>query len=227
LGNQSVQVGVGWSFDVQLSSADIIDSFVIEDNGHIGVLQERVGGQNGVVRLNHGGGDLGRWVNGETEFGFLAVVNGESFQQEGAQSGSGTTSDGVEHHEALESGTVVGEFSDSVQAQVNDFFTNGVVASGEVVGGVFLTGDQLFGVEQLSVGAGSDFIDDGGFQIEENTSGDVFASSGLGEEGVEGIVTSSNGLVRWHLAVWLNTMLKAEEFPAGVTYLDTGLSNVD
>jgi hypothetical protein len=127
----------------------------------------------------------------------------------------------------LESGTVVGEFSDSVQAQVNDFFTNGVVASGEVVGGVFLTGDQLFGVEQLSVGAGSDFIDDGGFQIEENTSGHVFASSGLGEEGVEGIVTSSNGLVRWHLAVWLNTMLKAEEFPAGVTYLDTGLSNVD
>jgi len=127
----------------------------------------------------------------------------------------------------LESGTVVGEFSDSVQAEVNDFFTNGVVASGEVVGGVFLTGDQLFGVEQLSVGAGSDFIDDGGFQIEENTSGHVFASSGFGEEGVEGIVTASNGLVRWHLAVWLNTMLKAEEFPAGVTYLDTGLTDVD
>jgi len=33
------------------------------------------------------------------------------------------------------------------------------VTSGEVVGGVFLSGDELLGVEELSVGAGSDFID--------------------------------------------------------------------
>jgi hypothetical protein len=29
LGDQSVQVGVGWSFDIEISSADIIDGFVI------------------------------------------------------------------------------------------------------------------------------------------------------------------------------------------------------
>merc|ERR1719428_882134 len=29
LGDQSVQVGVGWSLDVELSSADIVDSFVV------------------------------------------------------------------------------------------------------------------------------------------------------------------------------------------------------
>ena len=43
LGNESVQVGVGWSLDIEVSSADIIDGFVIEDNGDIGVLKEGVG----------------------------------------------------------------------------------------------------------------------------------------------------------------------------------------
>jgi len=38
LGNESVQVGVSGSFNIQLSSADIIDGFVIEDNGDISVF---------------------------------------------------------------------------------------------------------------------------------------------------------------------------------------------
>jgi len=101
------------------------------------------------------------------------------------------------------------------------------MSSGEVIGGIFFTGDQLFWVEQLSVGTGSNFIDDGWFQIEENASWYVFSSSSFGEESVEGIITTSDCFVRWHLSVWLNTMFKAEEFPAGVTYLDTGLSNVN
>jgi hypothetical protein len=93
LGNESVQVGISGSLNIELSSADIVNSFVIEDNSDISVLQERVGRQDRVVWLNNGGGDLGGWVNGEAEFGLLSVIDGESFQQEGAESGSGTTSD--------------------------------------------------------------------------------------------------------------------------------------
>jgi len=37
------------------------------------------------------------------------------------------------------------------------------MSSGEIIGGIFFTGDQLFGVEQLSVSTGSDFINDGWF----------------------------------------------------------------
>jgi hypothetical protein len=43
LGNESVQVGVGWSLNIKVSSADIIDGFVIEDNGNIGMLKKRMG----------------------------------------------------------------------------------------------------------------------------------------------------------------------------------------
>ena len=85
----------------------------------------------------------------------------------------------MEHEEALETSAVVGELSDSVEAEIDDFFTDGVVSSGEVVGGIFFSRDELFGVEELSVGSGSDFIDDGGFKIEEDASWDVLSGSGF------------------------------------------------
>lgn len=133
----------------------------------------------------------------------------------------------MEDEEALETSTVVSELSDSVKAEIDDFLSDGVVTSGEVVGGILLSGDQLLGVEQLSVGAGSDLVNDGWLEIEEDSSGHVLAGTSLREEGVEGIVTTTDGLVRGHLAIRLDAVLKAEELPAGVTDLDTSLSNVN
>jgi len=227
LSDKSVQVSVSGSLDVELSSADIVDSFVVEHDGDISVLEEGVSGQHGVVWLNDGSGDLRGWVDGETELGLLAVIDGESFEQEGTQTGSGTTSDGVEDQESLETGTVISELSDSVEAEIDDFLSDSVMSSGEVVGGIFLSGDKLFGMEELSVGTSSDLINDSGFQIEEDGSWDVLAGTSLGEEGVEGIVTTSDSLIRGHLAIRLDSVLKAEEFPAGVTDLDTTLTDVD
>ena len=227
LSNESVQVGVGGSLNVEVTSADIVDSLVVEHNGNIGVLKEGVGGEHGVVRLNDGGGDLGGGVDGEAELGLLAVVDGESLEEERAETGAGTTTNGVEDEEALETSALIGELSDSVEAEVNDFLTNGVVTTGEVVGGIFLTGDELLGVEELSVGTSADLINDGGLQVEEDASWDVFAGTSLREEGVESIIATTDGLVGWHLTVGLDTVLEAEKLPAGITDLDTGLTNVN
>ena len=227
LSDESVEVGVGGSFDVELSSADIVDSFVVEHNGDISVFKEGVSGQDGVVRFNDGSGDLGRGVDGETELGLLTVIDGESFEEEGTETGTSTTTDGVEDHETLETGTVISELSDSVKGKIDDFLTNGVVTSGEVVGGIFLSGDELLGVEELSVGTSSDFIDDSGFKIEEDRSGNVLSGTSLREEGVEGIVTTTDGLVGGHLTIRLDTVLEAEELPAGVTDLDTTLTDMN
>jgi hypothetical protein len=35
----------------------------------------------------------------------------------------------------------------------------------------------------------------------------VLTGSSLGEEGVEGIITTTNSLVRWHLTIGLDTVL--------------------
>ena len=184
-------------------------------------------GEDGVVWLNNGGGDLWGWVDGETELGFLTVIDGESFEKEGSESGTGSSTDGVEDEETLESGTLIGKLSDSIEAEIDDFFTNGVMSSGEVVGGIFFTGDKLLWMEELSVGSGSDLIDNGWLEIEEDSSWDVLTSTGLGEEGVEGIVTTTDGFIGWHLTVRLDSVLEAEKLPAGVTDLDTGLTDMD
>jgi len=227
LGNDSVKVGVGWSLDIEVSSADIVDGLVVEHDGDIGVLKEGVSRQDRVVGLDDGGGDLGRGVDGEAELGLLAVINGKSLEEERSKTGSSATTDGVEHKESLETSALIGELSDSVEAEINNLLTDGVVTTGEVVSGIFLTGDELLWVEELSVGASSDLIDDGGLEIEEDSAGDVLASTSLGEEGVEGVVATTDGLVGGHLTVWLDTVLEAEELPAGVTDLDTGLTDVD
>jgi len=227
LGDESVQVGVGWSLNIEVSSADIVDGLIIEHDGDISVLKEGVGGEDGVVWLNNGGGDLWGWVDGESELGFLSVVNGESLEEERSETGSGTSTDGVEDKESLETSALIGELSDSVEAEINNLLTDGVVTTGEVVGGIFLTRDELLGVEKLSVGASSDLIDDGGLEIEEDSAGDVLASTSLGEEGVESVVTTTDSLIGRHLTVRLDTVLEAEELPAGVTDLDTSLTDVD
>ena len=43
------------------------------------------------------------------------------------------------------------------------------MVAGEVVGGVFLTRDELFGVEELTVGVVADLIDDDGFKVDKES----------------------------------------------------------
>lgn len=60
--------------------------------------------------------------------------------------------------------TVVCQFADTVQAQVYNLLADGVVTTGEVVGGILLARDKLLWVEQLTVGTGSDLVNDSGLQ---------------------------------------------------------------
>lgn len=113
----------------------------------------------------------------------------------------------MEDEETLEAGALIGELSDSVEDKVDDLLTNGVVTTGVVVGCILFAGDQLFRVEELTVGTGSDLINNSWLKINEDGSWDMFPCSGLAEESVEGVVTSTNGLVTWHLTIGLDAML--------------------
>ena len=74
--------------------------------------------------------------------------------------------------------------------------------------------------------APSQLTDDRGFQVYEHCPGHMLASSCL-TEGVEGVISSPNGLATWHLAISLDAMFQAVELPAGIADLDTSLANVD
>jgi hypothetical protein len=133
----------------------------------------------------------------------------------------------VVNEEALKTSAVISELANSVKHTVDDLFTDGVMTTGVVVGCVFLSGDQLFRMVQLSVGSGADLVNDGWFKIDVDTSWNVLASASLREKGVESIVTSSDGFVGRHLSVRLDSVLKAEKFPCCITDLATSLSNMN
>jgi hypothetical protein len=84
------------------------------------------------------------------------------------------------------------------------------MSSGEVVSSIFFTRNKLFWMEELSVCTSSNFIDNSWFEIEEYTSWNVFTSTSFTEESVESIITTTNGFVRWHLTIRLDTMFEAE-----------------
>ncbi|KAG8138511.1 hypothetical protein E2320_004389 [Naja naja] len=139
LPDETVEVRVGWALDVQVSVADVVDGFVVHHEGTVRVLQGGVGGQDGVVRLHHGGGDLRGGIHREFQLGLLAVFDREPFHQERREAGSSAAAEAVEDQETLKAAALDG---------VNDLFADGVVASSVIVGSVFLAADQLLRVEE-------------------------------------------------------------------------------
>ena len=81
-------------------------------------------------------------------------------------------------------------------------------------------------MEELSIGSSPHFINNSWLQVEEHSSRNVFPGSSLTEERVEGVITASDSLVRWHLTIRLDTVLQTVELPTGVADLDSGLSDV-
>ena len=66
-----------------------------------------------------------------------------------------------------------------------------------------------------------------GLKVNKDSPGYVLAGPSLTEEGVEGIITASNGLVTGHLTIRLDTVFQTVQFPAGIAHLDSSLANVD
>ncbi|KAB1256461.1 hypothetical protein Cadr_000027387 [Camelus dromedarius] len=149
------------------------------------------------------------------------------FHQQVGQPRASSPTEAVENQEALKTCALVSQFLNSVQDEVNDLLANGVVTIGIVTGSIFFACDELLRVEELAVGASANFINGCGFLVYEHCPGHMLASTCLTEEGVEGVISSPNGLVTWHLAIGLDAVFQAVELPAGIADLDTSLANVD
>jgi hypothetical protein len=191
------------------------------------MLKKRVGRQHVVVGLHNGGRHLRGGGHSERQLGLAAIVDGQSLEKKRTKTGSGTSTSGVEDHESLKTGTVIGQLSHAVKHKVNDLLADGVVTTGVVIGSILLAGDQLLGVVQLSVGTSTDLIHHTRLKINHDGTGDVLASTSLGKEGVERVISAAHSLVGGHLSIRLDAVLEAVQLPASITSLDTALADVD
>ena len=101
------------------------------------------------------------------------------------------------------------------------------MTTGIVVGCIFFPSDKLLWVEELTVWAISDLIDYSRLQVHKDCPRHMFSSSSFTEEGGEGVVPSTNGLIAGHLPIRLNPMFQTVELPAGIAHLDTCLPHMD
>merc|ERR1712032_528508 len=225
LANKTIQIGVRGPLDVEVPSADVINGLVVNHEGAVRVLQGCVGGQDRIVGLDHGSGHLRSRVDCELQLGLLAVVHRETLHQQGGKSRAGASSEGMEEKESLETSALVSKLTNTVQDKIDNLLSDGVVASGVIVGGVLLAVDELLRMIELFVSSHSGFIDDSRLKINKDSPGHVLAGPSLGKEGLEGVI--AEGLVAGHAAIRLDAVLEAVELPAGVTDLTTSLADVD
>lgn len=69
---------------------------------------------------------------------------------------------------------------------IDKFLSNGIMSSGIVVCRILLAAHEEFWMKERAIFTSADFVDWRGIEIDEDRSWDIFASTGLGEEGLEG-----------------------------------------
>lgn len=133
MSDQAVQVLIVGALKTKVSSADVVDSLVIDHEGTVGVLKGGVSGKDRVVWLDNGCGGLWCWVDTELQLDLLAEVDGETLHEESTESGTSSSTERVEDQETLETRAVIGNMANLVQNLVDQLLSDSIVATGVVV----------------------------------------------------------------------------------------------
>lgn len=113
-----------------------------------------------------------------------------------------------ESQEVLKTCALVSQCLNLVQHKVSDLLANGVAPPDVVIGSIFLACNELLSAEELTVGARVNFINDCGFPVHKDWPGHMLAGACLTEEGDEGVTSSPNGLVTWHMSLGLDVVFQ-------------------
>jgi hypothetical protein len=177
--DQVVKITISGGGEFKSSETDIIKSFVINDEDHIGIFDQLMDGKGGIVWFNNGIRDFGGWDNWESFHDSVGVFFSDFGDKESSHSRSSSSSEGVGDLESLEAITSFGFFSADIEDGVNEFSSFGVVSFGPVVTSSSLSENEVIGSEELSERSGSNRVHGTGFKIHKDSSGDISSSSGF------------------------------------------------
>jgi len=174
LGDQSVQIGEAWLGNPELLLADPEDRFVVNHKGTIGMFQGCVSCQHRVVRFNDRVGQLRCRIHAELQFRLLPIVGRKVFQQEGTKTRASTATEGVENKESLEASAVIRKTPNLIKDDINLLFSDSIMASRIVARCILLPGDHRLWVEEFTVLARSNFVNDIWFKVDVKRTRNVF-----------------------------------------------------
>ena len=220
-----VKITIGWGGELEGSEADIVESLVINDHNLIGVLDELMDGESGVVWLNDGIRHLGGWHDGESGHDSVWVLFSDLGDEEGSHTGSGTTTEGVGDLESLEAIATFGFLSDDIEDGVDELGTLGVVTLGPVVTGTSLSENEVVWSEELTEWSSSDRVHGSWLKIHEDGSWDVSSSGGFVVVDVDSLELEIGVTVVGTGGV--NSVFVGDDLPEFGTDLVTALTTLD
>ena len=182
MADETIQVGVAGPFNVEILAANVINGLIVHHERTVRVFQRGVGGEDGIVRFHHGCGDLRSWIDGKLQFGLLPIVHRESLHQERSESRTSSSTERMEHEESLKARALIDQLPCFVKHVFEQILANCVVTTGIVVGGIFFPTNELFRMKQLSVGSRANAVNDTWFEVNKQTSGNMFTGVGFFEE---------------------------------------------
>merc|ERR1712195_469401 len=224
-GDEMVEITVGGGGELEGPEADIVEGLIVDAHNLIGVLNELMHGEGGVVGLNDGVGDLGGWHDGEGAHNSVGVFLTDLGDKEGSHSGSGTSTKRVGDLESLEAIASLSFLADNIEDGIDELGSFGVMSLGPVVTGTGLSEDEVVGAEKLSERSSTDGIHGAGLEIHEDGAGDVTATGSLVVIDVDplelevGVSMVRTGRV--------NSMFVRDDFPELGTDLVTALASLD
>merc|ERR1712226_907479 len=178
-GDEMVKITVGGGGELEGSEADIVEGLVVNAHDLIGVLDELMHGEGGVVGLDNGVRDLGGGHDREGAHHTVGVFLTDLGDEESSHTGSSTTTERVGDLEALKAIATLSLLADNIEDGVDELGTLGVVALGPVVSGTSLSEDEVVGAEELSERSSADGVHGTGLEVHEDGTGDVTATGGL------------------------------------------------
>jgi len=223
--DEVVEVTEGGSGELEGAEANVIQSFVVDAHGLVGVLDELMDGQGGVVGLDDGVGDLGRRDDGEGHHDAVGVLLAELGDEQGAHTGARATAEGVADLEALEAVARLGLLAADVEDGVDELGTLGVVTLRPVVAGSGLTEDEVVGAEDLAVGASADGVHRAGLEVHQDRARDIAAAGRLVEVDVDALQLEVG--VALVGAGGINTVLIRNDLPELGTNLVAALATLN
>merc|ERR1711966_419116 len=169
------------------AEADVVEGLVVHAEALVGVLDELVDGEGGVVRLDYGVGHLGGRAHGEGAHDSVGVFLTDLGDEEGAHAGAGAATERVGDLETLEAIAGLGFLADDVEDGVDELSAFGVVTLGPVVTSAGLSKYEVVGAEELAERSSADGVHGAGLEVHEDSAGYVAAAGGLVEVDVDAL----------------------------------------
>jgi len=224
-GNQMIQITIGGGCELKRAKADVVQSFVVNHEGLIGVLDQLMEGQDGIVGFHNGVRHLGGGddrVSGHNAIGIFFTDLGD---QESSHTGSGTATKRMAQLESLKAITSLSLLADDVENGINQFGTLGVVTFGPIVTGASLTKNKIVGSKELTEGSSADGVHGAGLQIHEDGAGNIASTGGFVEINVDALQLQVGVTVVGTGGV--NAVLVSDDLPEFGADLVTALAALD